>query len=185
MFNLSTQDVVLSIKNTPLVNLDGILYQEYHNFFDNDRIETLEKNVDNLRYQKLEKQFDMNRKIVDYNEDLMKKIKIFFMHSSITNELEKKFETDLNFESVDIWLDGPGYYLPPHTDDTRIKLALQIYLGNDNVGTSLFDQNKRAIKTFSFKVNSGYALLNNKNSLHGLTNPVTKASRISLYARYN
>ena len=33
MFNLSTQEVVLSIKNSTLVNLEGLLYQEYTNFF--------------------------------------------------------------------------------------------------------------------------------------------------------
>ena len=33
MFNLSTQEVVLSIKNASLVHLNGILYQEYENFF--------------------------------------------------------------------------------------------------------------------------------------------------------
>ena len=36
MFNLSTQDVVLSIENAPLVNLDGIYFQEYQNFFGNN-----------------------------------------------------------------------------------------------------------------------------------------------------
>ena len=33
MFNLSTQDVVLSIGKAPLVNLDGIIFQEYQDFF--------------------------------------------------------------------------------------------------------------------------------------------------------
>jgi hypothetical protein len=33
MFNLSTQDVVLSIENAPLVNLDGKYFWEYQNFF--------------------------------------------------------------------------------------------------------------------------------------------------------
>ena len=33
MFNLSTQEVVLSIENAPLVKLNGLVYQEYNNFF--------------------------------------------------------------------------------------------------------------------------------------------------------
>ena len=39
MFNLSTQEVVLSIENTPLVNLDGKYFQEYQNFFGNNFIQ--------------------------------------------------------------------------------------------------------------------------------------------------
>ena len=34
MLHLSTQDVVSSIEKTPLVNLNGIFYQEYLDFFD-------------------------------------------------------------------------------------------------------------------------------------------------------
>ena len=33
MFNLSTQEVVLSIENSPLINLEGLVYQKYDNFF--------------------------------------------------------------------------------------------------------------------------------------------------------
>ena len=69
------------------------------------------------------------------------------MQTPITKALEKKFNTDLTFDSVDIWQDKPGYYLGPHTDDLRIKLALQFYLGNDNnVGTSLFDKDDNVLK---------------------------------------
>jgi hypothetical protein len=87
---------------------------------------------------------------------------------------------------VDIWLDGGGYILPPHTDDQRIKLALQIYLGTEtNVGTSLFDGDNNVIKTFHYRFDSGYALLNNAVSLHGTEGTVAENNpRRSLYVRY-
>ena len=44
MFNLSTQDVVLSIENAPLVNLDGLVYQEYNKFFGNSYKISLDEN---------------------------------------------------------------------------------------------------------------------------------------------
>ena len=42
MFNLSTQDVVLSIENAPLVNLNGMFYQEYQDFFGKDMLDQLQ-----------------------------------------------------------------------------------------------------------------------------------------------
>jgi len=181
MFNLSTQDVVSSIKNTPLVNLDGILYQEYENFFGNTfKLQSLA----NKRFVKLESQESLPRLRLDYKDDLMKNINVFFMNTRLTSILSKKFKTQLKFSSADIWVDNHGYYLQPHTDDKRIKIALQIYLGNDNIGTSLY-KNQHIVKTFDFKFNCGYALLNNEKSLHGLKSPVENDGRISLYVRYS
>ena len=85
---------------------------------------------------------------------------------------------------MDIWVDDKGYKLGPHTDDARIKLAVQIYLGDNNIGTSLYKDDKN-IKTFEYKFNSGYALLNNDKSFHGLDKEVEKSKRVSLYARYS
>jgi hypothetical protein len=185
MFNLSTQEVVLSIENSPLTKLKGIVYQEYHNFFGNSILKEL-KNLENLNLVKLEKQFDRLRHRVDYNDNIMKKLKIFFMHSKITNVLAKKFNTELQFDSVDIWIDKPGYYLEPHIDDLRIKLAIQIYLGEDeNVGTALFDKDNNVLKTFEYKLNSGYALFNNKVGWHGPSTKVENGTRKSMYVRYS
>jgi len=181
MFNLSTQDVVSSIEKTPLVNLDGIIFQEYNNFFGK---KIILPDLHDKSFLQLEMQENNNRVRLDYQDDLLKKIRIFFMQTKITDALSKKFKINLKFESVDIWIDKQGYNLSPHTDDTRVKLALQIYLGNNNLGTSLYVNNEN-IKTFEFKFGSGYALLNNDRSFHGLDTAVEKSGRTSLYARYS
>jgi hypothetical protein len=181
MFNLSTQDVVLSIEKTPLINLDGIIFQEYQDFF-GDGVTLPE--LKDKNFVKLEFQEDLPRMRLDYNDELMKRINVFFMNTGITRALETKFNTELKFQSVDIWIDDEGYALAPHIDDGRIKLALQIYLGDNNVGTSLY-ANDRNIKTFEYRFNSGYALLNNDKSFHGLDGPVKNPGRTSLYARYS
>ena len=106
------------------------------------------------------------------------------MNKNITNALATKFNTYLKFESVDIWVDNKDYSLTPHVDDSRIKLALQIYLGDNNKGTSLYNEDN-IVKTFEYKFNSGYALLNNAKSLHGIDGNIDKDGRISLYARYS
>ena len=182
MFNLSTQDVVQSIEKAPLVNLNGLLYQEYHVFFSVSILNEL-TSIKDTNFHKLEKQFDKPRQRISYDTDIMKRLKIFFMHTNITTALEKKFKTTLLLDSVDIWKDSAGYHLPPHTDDPRIKLAIQIYLGDNNVGTSLYDSENNIIKSFDYKLNSGYALLNNNVSLHGTTSKST-GDRRSVYVRY-
>lgn len=181
MFNLSTQEVVLSIENSPVVNLEGLVYQEYNNFFGKNFILP---DLQRRSFVKLEMQERHPRMRLDYHDELMKYLKIFFMKNHITNALSKMFDTNLRFESVDIWIDDKDYMLYPHTDDISIKLALQIYLGDDNIGTSLYSNNQN-IKTFDYKFNSGYALLNNSNSFHGLEKPVPKPGRTSLYVRYS
>jgi len=181
MFNLSTQEVVSSIEKTPLVNLDGIYFQEYHNFFGKNFSLPA---TSGLQTSTLEFQEHLPRVRLDYSNTLCKILRIKFMDTRITKALSKKFNQDLKFDSCDIWVDSKGYNLKPHIDDQRIKLAIQIYLSEKNIGTSLYN-GVRKIKTFEFKVGSGYALLNTEKSLHGLDSPVEQDGRVSLYARYS
>ena len=186
MLHLSTQDVVSSIEKSPLMVKQGIAYQEYQNFFGNNISKEI-KDTEKMATVKLEKQHHKPRSRIDYSETLMKKLKIFFSNSKITKSLSTKFNVPLQFENVDIWLDSAGYFLSPHTDDSRIKLALQIYLGEGpSVGTSLFDSDNNVLESFQYKFNSGYALLNNAVSLHGTTGAVAENNlRKSLYVRYS
>jgi len=186
MLHLSTQDVVSSIEKSPLMVKQGIVYQEYQDFFGNNISKDI-KDIEKMTTVKLEMQHHKPRNRIDYSETLMKQLKIFFSNSKITKALSTKFNMPLQFESVDIWLDGGGYFLPPHTDDSSIKLALQIYLGTEtNAGTSLFDGHNNVINTFRYRFDSGYALLNNAVSLHGTEGTVAENNpRRSLYVRYS
>ena len=186
MYNLSTQELVLSIEKSPLLEKHGIVYQEYTNFFDNLLISKIKNEIDNLKLVKLEQQETIARQRADYNETLCKELKIIFLNQKITEALENKFNTKFKLESLDIWYDYKGYALDPHRDDNRIKLALQIYLGDDNAGTSLFENNKSpAFHTFKYKCNNGYALLNNDFSFHGTEYSVVNNVRKSMYVRYS
>ena len=180
MFNLSTQEVVLSIENSIVETDHGLFYQKYPNFFGNTFNWHFGKKEN---FEKLENQSELNRKKLSMQDDDMKKITVFFMNSNITRALEKKFNTELKFESVDIWVDGKGYKLPPHIDDKRIKLHLQVYLSDNNKGTSLYDSSGKVLFTFPFQTNFGYALLNNEHSHHGVEE-IENDGRTSLYVRY-
>ena len=131
----------------------------------------------------MEDQEKKPRRRLDYNDELMKKIKILFMNTNIKDALENKFNTGLTFDSADIWIDDRGYMLGPHTDDSRIKLALQIYLSDNNEGTSLYDKSGKIRYTFPFKFNCGYALYNGVYSHHGVEK-IDNDGRTSLYVRY-
>jgi len=180
MFNLSTQDVVLSIEKSPLEIKKGIIYQKYPNFFGN----TFNFDLGGKgNFEKLENQTHLNRVKLSKHDLDIKKLTVFFMNSKITNALGKKFDTELKFDSVDVWIDGKGYENSPHLDDARIKLHLQVYLSDNNEGTSLYDSSGELLYTFPFKSNFGYALYNNVYSYHG-TEQVEKDGRISLYVRY-
>jgi len=180
MFNLSTQEVVLSIEKSPLSIVNGTIYQEYQNFFGNEF--TL-PSLKHKNFVKLELQENYPRMRLDYNDDLIKKIKVFFMNTNITSALENKFNTELQFSSADLWIDNAGYKLEPHIDDDRIKLSVQIYLSDNNKGTSLYDKEGNVRYTFPFKYNYGYALYNGPHSDHGVEE-VKDDGRTSLYVRY-
>jgi hypothetical protein len=180
MFNLSTQDVVLSIEKSSLKVVRGIIYQEYPNFFGNDYELEFGKQEN---FEKLENQEDLNRVKLSKHNEVMKKLTVFFMNTSITNALGKKFNTTLKFDSVDVWIDGKGYKLAPHVDNASIKLHLQVYLSNDNEGTSLYDSSGELLYTFPFKANYGYALYNGVYSHHGVEE-IEEDGRTSLYVRY-
>ena len=180
MFNLSTQDVVLSIEKAPLKIVRGIIYQEYQNFFGNTYELDFSKEEN---FEKLENQTQLNRVKLSKDSEVMKKLTVFFMNTNITKALEKKFNTKLKFDSVDVWIDNKGYKLAPHVDDPRIKLHLQVYLSSDNEGTSLYDSTGELLYTFPFKLNYGYALYNGVYSHHGVEE-IEEDGRTSLYVRY-
>jgi len=120
---------------------------------------------------------------MSYSEENSKQLTVFFMNSKITNALQDRFCTKLKFSSVDYWIDDKDYFLPPHVDDSTIKLSIQIYIGKDQPGTVLFDNNER-LHTFTFENNCGYAMLLNDKTFHGLEYPVKINGRKSVYVRY-
>jgi len=199
MYNDSVDFVVKSIQKTPLVNLNGLFYQEYQDFFDEFLVNKIVNEYKMYEFDKLETQERKPRIKLSYQSKLSKELKILFSNVKIKNALEKTYSTKLEFLSLDVWQDGQGYFLQPHTDDKRIKLALQIYLGeNVAAGTKFFSQLVSKIveakawkedylqyeaKEIHYKKNYGYSLLNNEQSWHGVAFNHAN-NRLSVYVRY-
>jgi len=198
MHNDSVDFVAKSIQKTPLVNLNGLIYQEYQDFFDDFLVKKIVNEYKMFEFDKLELQEHKPRRKLSYRSKLSKELKILFSNVKIKNALEKTYSTELKFSSCDVWQDGQAYFLQPHTDDKRIKLALQIYLGeNIAAGTKFFsklisnitegevwkeDYLQYEVKEIHYKKNCGYSVLNNEQSWHGVA-PNTN-NRLSLYVRY-
>ena len=51
MHNDSVDFVVKSIQKSPLVNLDGVLYQKYDTFFNQQLLDMLDLDERNLKYE--------------------------------------------------------------------------------------------------------------------------------------
>jgi len=181
MLHLSTQEVVLSIENTKIQEENNHVYQHYHSFFGNT--DTFDLDFGDVIFNQWKNQAQILRKRMSYNELFSKQLHIFFMNKNIIDALQEKFSTALQFSSVDYWIDNKDYFLSPHVDNDSIRLSLQIYLGDDQPGTVLYDNNK-PFKTFDFKNDCGYAMLMNDKTFHGLEYPVKQNSRRSIYVRY-
>ena len=91
MHNDSVDFVVKSIQKTPLVNLNGLFYQEYNEFFDNFWLDKLNFNFNQIKTNKLEKQQENHRFKVEYSEKISKELNILFKHALIKKTLEEKF----------------------------------------------------------------------------------------------
>lgn len=185
MFNSSINFLAQSIENSPLVEKNGMKYQEYQNFFDKDSLEILDFQKNEVSLEKFADQENLPRMCVSRDAEVLKMMTIIFSSRKIKDALQDKFSVQLGKASVDIWFDYPGYQLEPHTDNSKIQLSLQIYLGQgNNPGTSLYELEK-VIKEFNFKHNCGYSLLNNDKSMHGVQGDIDQQYlRKSFYVRY-
>lgn len=190
MFNDNINFLVQSIEKSVVIEKHGIYYQTFQNILPESLIKQLQKiNPTNCVVTKLEKQKNLNRVRVDYKENISKELNLIFRSAKIKKVLEDKYKIKLQAETADIWFDSDGYNLLPHRDDSRIALALQIYLGSEQSmpGTVLYSsQNaKTPFTVFKYKENTGYALLNNAQSWHGTEHKlVGNAIRKSIYIRY-
>lgn len=188
MFNDSINFLVQSIEKSQVYQQNNVKYQKFHNFFPENLLDKLVKLNDvDFKTENLEKQEKFPRKRLDYNEMISKELNIIFRHSKITKALGEKYDCSLKMQTADVWFDTEGYTLTPHIDDSRIKLAIQIYLGEDDQpGTALFETEKSTdpYEVFPYKPNYGYALKNTSQSFHGTVGAVTKGLRKSVYIRY-
>lgn len=86
---------------------------------------------------------------------------------------------NFKYISSTLWKDDIDFAMDWHTDNERVKVAIQIYLDNrQSPGTHFKD---RVIK---YGKNRGYILFNNKKMEHCVPNQTPHQGRLSLYALF-
>jgi len=78
-----------------------------------------------------------------------------------------------------LWKDEEDFWMGPHLDNDRVKVAVQIYLDDRNSpGTQFGD------RLVNYGRNRGYIMYNSPDMLHGVPEQIPHEGRLSVYALY-
>jgi hypothetical protein len=89
----------------------------------------------------------------------------------------------LQFRTVTVWRDMPGYCIRNHVDNDRVVAAMQIYLSESKPGLGTWFNDTVEIP---FITNTGYLMHNRNHLIHGMKNSVPNGYvRKSLYAWFD
>lgn len=84
----------------------------------------------------------------------------------------------LEFIGITLWQDDKNFHMGWHEDNDKVKVAVQIYLNNNNAPGTQFKH-----RTISYGKNRGYILYNEKE-LHRVPKQTPHEGRLSIYAVY-
>lgn len=106
----------------------------------------------------------------------------------ICQQLGKKVE----FSSLSLWLDLPGYQIPAHYDQPHFEHAVQIYVPEhknfwEMLGTCVYTDNNHHDPLFeiNYRPNRGYLIDRTDTVKHGLNHSIPEPfRRQSVYLRY-
>lgn len=185
----SIEFVARSITDTPLREHNGVKYQIFENFFDQNFLRKLQKADDaTTELSLLEMQETQARRRVHYSEPVSQILQVFFHSSQIIKALKNKFRcVELRPNTTDMWFDYKDYMIDPHIDE-GYQLQLQIYLNDENQPpTAFYEQREDDFVMFDsakYKSNYGYCLCNSGPAWHGMRSKVTGGKRKSIFSRF-
>ena len=115
----------------------------------------------------------IDKKNCDYFPNLTKLIKLLQSNNyvkKISSILDKDLST--SFVRLEIIGDKKGFWLKPHKDIKEKLMTMMVwanpYNENENLGTDLYDNNFKLVKTVKYKDNSGYFFSSGEDTWHGL-----------------
>ena len=176
-----------SIKTT----LQGNTVLIIREFFDKNTLERVTEEINKLastpeKWGKVDLQEHLPRDVFPVNDSqLFNEITEYLNTDSFRDSFFSLTGYQMSKIGFTLWWDTKGYNLPMHFDNEAVKLAMQIYIGDqkhDTLGTSFGDLNQDVIFTLPYIKNTGYYLSNPNEIQHGLIQPVPKNfNRFSLY----
>ncbi len=174
---MNFQQLIQSIKNAHVLDIDGVRNIHLVDCFSNDELEFLDS-VYNTPPEFIGLQWHMNKKEwpldLDNTSDSYKEL------LSVVNQ---KLNTNFDHYVTRLWEEGVGHYMAPHTDNDMVCGSMQLYLPStaaENTGT-VFYGNGLTLQ-FKFQPNTGYACADPTRIEHSTGVPVSfNENRRSIY----
>jgi len=107
-----------------------------------------------------------------------------------SQKISKLLNKDLSssFVRLEIIGDKKGFWLKPHKDIIEKLMTMMIwsnpYLESENLGTDLYDDDFKIVKTIKYQHNSGYFFSSGKDTWHGLELKEIKKERRCIQINY-
>ena len=192
---------ISSLDNAIKIDYKDIKLFLLRDFFNNETLFQLRNEIKNklldetLNFNSVDQQLTENRKkAINENFPILYNInKNIHNDKELLNTLNDFLNSD--FKSIDaaLWWDREGYSIGNHIDNEKIKVSIQIYVGEENevdehLGTSFsygdeyYKGINHTIFTLPYYPNSGYIYVNTDILAHSLNKKVPKNfNRFSLY----
>ena len=108
----------------------------------------------------------------------------------ITSKISQLLSKDLSrsYVRIEIIADKKGFWLKPHKDISEKLMTMMVwanpYNEADNLGTDLYNDDFKIVKTVKYKHNSGYFFSSGNDTWHGLEKKEIKTERRCIQVNY-
>jgi hypothetical protein len=129
---------------------------------------------------------DENRK----NHEIIDHIINYFSDSEVISHFENESGRKIsgNYLRIEFIADTESSWLKPHVDINEKIMSMMIYLNttdeNLNIGTSVYDEDMKLVKTVPYIHNTGFYFYPSHNTWHGLEPIKIKTSRKAIMVNY-
>jgi len=106
------------------------------------------------------------------------------------NKISELIKKDLSnsYVRVEVICDRKGFWLKPHCDIKEKLISCLLFINkyneNESLGTDLYDENLKKVKTLPYKDNYGYFFSSGSNTWHGMEKKEIKKERRCLQVNY-
>ena len=121
---------------------------------------------------------------------VVKAVSDAFQDKRVTDMISKAFGTDLSgtYLRIEFAQDTDGFWLEPHTDLGVKSFTMLLYLsdeeGHENLGTDVYDTDKKHVKRSPFEPNLAFIFVPSDITYHGFEGRPIKGVRKSLIINY-
>tara|TARA_B100000945_G_scaffold75609_1_gene58241 strand:+ start:553 stop:1167 length:615 start_codon:yes stop_codon:yes gene_type:complete len=127
-----------------------------------------------------------NRSSFPYLTKVIKELQTKEIYQKIGNLINKDLSD--SFVRLEIIGDKKGFWLKPHKDISEKLMTMMIwanpYKESDNLGTDLYDQDFKLVKTIKYLHNNGYFFSSGEDTWHGLELKEIKKERRCIQINY-